>query len=206
MIGVRKIMIKIFAGSSQWQRLYYRTHSLTLWVPYPNLSPKIWEPGGKRANFPPTFGCNRSYRKQKMLRFELIILPFLLSGCASSTSITDSAEMILVPPVAAFERSASIATKEAVTYETTECIPLHRIRSTRIIDRIGIAYEMPNREVWLNRPKWGASILKEYLVMITRGSQNRLCSGDIVRFMDSSPAGLRGAVALGPFVRYPASE
>lgn len=149
-----------------------------------------------------------------MLRFGLLMLPFIFSGCTSPgiSSIADRAApdragMIFVPPVEAHETTAPKTTApKTTTQETTECIQLHRVRSTRVIDRIGIAYEMPNRKVWLNRPKWGASMLKEYLVMVTRGDRNTLCSGDIVRFMDSSPAGFLGAVALGPFVRYPSSE
>ena len=87
-------------------------------------------------------------------------------------------------------------------YETTNCISLSQVRSTKVIDRIGIAYEMPNRKIWLNRPTWGASTLNDDLVMVTQNNGNRLCSGDIVRFLDSSPAGYRGSIALGPFISY----
>lgn len=149
-----------------------------------------------------------------MLRFGLLMLPFILSGCTSPGTnsiadrvVTDKAGMIFVPPVEAHETAApETPAPKTTAQETTECIQLHQVRSTRVIDRIGIAYEMPNRKVWLNRPKWGASMLKEYLVMVTRGDRNTLCSGDIVRFMDSSPVGFLGAVALGPFVRYSNNE
>lgn len=130
-----------------------------------------------------------------MLRIGLLMLPFVLLGCAAPSttmSIADRASAFLVP-------------HEAI-HETTECIYLHRVRSTRVIDRIGIAYEMPDRKVWLNRPKWGASSLNGYLVMITQGSRNKLCAGDIVQFVDSSLVGFRSAVALGPFIRSSSSE
>ncbi|MEP3781892.1 hypothetical protein [Parasphingorhabdus sp.] len=130
-----------------------------------------------------------------MKRLGFLMLPAMLAGCASSTSgesLASKREMIFVPPVD--------------IYETTNCISLNQVRSTKVIDRIGIAYEMPNRKIWLNRPKWGAATLDEDLVMVTQNGSNRLCSGDIVRFLDSSPVGYRGAVALGPFISYSESQ
>lgn len=127
-----------------------------------------------------------------MNRIFLLMLPLILAGCASPASntanIADKSQMIFVPPLD--------------VYETVECIQLRQIRSSRVIDRIGIAYEMPNRKTWLNRPKWGASLLDDGLVMITQTTSNRLCSGDIVYFADSSLSGFRGSVALGPFLAY----
>lgn len=127
-----------------------------------------------------------------MLRIGLLMLPFALLGCAASSTTGAIAARFPAP-------------NEAVR-ETTDCINLHRVRSTKVIDRVGIAYEMPDRKVWLNRPKWGASSLNGYLVMVTRGSHNKLCSGDIVQFVDSSLIGFRSAVALGPFIRSYSSE
>jgi len=124
-------------------------------------------------------------------RIALLMLPLMLVGCtshATTTDIADISQMIFVPPVK--------------IYETTQCIALQQVRSTRVIDRIGIAYEMPDRKIWLNRPQWGASLLQDDLVMIRKTSSNRLCSGDIVQFLDSSPSGFRSSIALGPFIRY----
>ncbi len=126
-----------------------------------------------------------------MIRIGLFMISFVLAGCASpitTESIADRSEMIFVPPLEG--------------YETTECIQLNQVRSTRVIDRTGIAYEMPDRKVWFNRPKWGASMLDEDLVLLTSAHANMICSGDIVRFMGNSPVGLRSAIALGSFVRY----
>lgn len=130
-----------------------------------------------------------------MNRIPLLMLPLILAGCASTAvtgSIADGSKMIFVPPVE--------------VYETTECIQLRQVRSTKVIDRIGIAYEMPDRKVWFNRPKWGASMLDEDLIMVARATGNTLCSGDIVRFLDSSPVGFRSAIALGAFVSYSSRE
>ncbi|WP_229955694.1 hypothetical protein [Parasphingorhabdus litoris] len=130
-----------------------------------------------------------------MKRLGLFLLSILLTGCASSTvgrEYANQREMIFVPPID--------------IYETTNCISLNQVRSTKVIDRIGIAYEMPNQKVWLNRPKWGAATLDDDLVMVTQNGSNRLCSGDIVRFLDSSPVGYRGAIALGPFISYSSDQ
>ncbi|MEW4466201.1 hypothetical protein AB1K62_00025 [Parasphingorhabdus sp. JC815] len=144
-----------------------------------------------------------------MLRFGLAILLFIFSGCTSSdinintaSAIADRTEMIFVPPVEVYEISFQGFTGQ----ETTDCIQMKQVRSIRVIDRIGIIYEMPDRKIWFNRPEWGASTLKEYLVIVTQGNQNMLCSGDIVRLKDNSPDGIVGTVGLGPFVRYPDSQ
>ncbi|WP_337658859.1 hypothetical protein [Sphingorhabdus sp. Alg231-15] len=126
-----------------------------------------------------------------MNRIAMLMLPLTLAGCTSSdvkTGHVDVSQMIFVPPVD--------------VYETTHCIALQQVRSTRVIDRVGIAYEMPDRKIWLNRPQWGASLLQDDLVMVSQTTSNMLCSGDIVRFVDSSPAGIRASVALGPFISY----
>ncbi len=125
----------------------------------------------------------------------LLLLSFALASCVSSTTaenIATQKEMIFVPPVDILE--------------TTNCIALNQVRSTRVIDRIGIAYEMPNRKIWINRPKWGASILNDNLIMVSQNGSSRLCSGDIIRFLDRSPAGYRGSIALGPFISYSDSQ
>ncbi len=126
-----------------------------------------------------------------MIRIGLFMISSVLAGCASPTpieSIADRPGMIFISPLE--------------VYETTECIPLNQVRSTRVIDRTGIAYEMPDRKVWFNRPRWGASMLDEDLVILTSAHANMICSGDIVRFLGNSPVGLRSAIALGSFVRY----
>ncbi|QTD55215.1 hypothetical protein [Parasphingorhabdus cellanae] len=119
------------------------------------------------------------------------MLPLMLAGCASSTStgnFAEKREMIFVPPVD--------------IYETTNCISLNQVRSTKVIDRIGIAYEMPDRKIWLNRPKWGASTLNDDLVMVAQAGGDRLCSGDIIRVIDRTSIGYRGSLALGQFISY----
>ncbi len=124
-----------------------------------------------------------------------MLMPLLaLASCTSGdikTGQIDVSRMIFVPPVD--------------IYETTHCIAFQQVRSTRVIDRVGIAYEMPNRKIWFNRPQWGASLLQDDLVMVSQTTSNMLCSGDIVRFVDSSPVGIRTSIALGPFIRYSAA-
>lgn len=133
------------------------------------------------------------------------MLSFILSGCASSGTLSSSTLSSITNGSIA-DRNAAAFAPNAQVRETTECIQLHQVRSTRVIDRIGIAYEMPDRKVWLNRPRWGASMLNGYLVMVTHDGRNKLCSGDIVRFMDSSLTGFLGAVGLGSFVSYSSDE
>ena len=83
-----------------------------------------------------------------------------------------------------------------------DCLWLRDIRSSRIIDRIGILYETNRGTVYLNRPDSGASSLDWTDVMVTDTHSSQLCSIDIVRLIDSSSHFPTGSVGLGKFVPY----
>lgn len=89
-----------------------------------------------------------------------------------------------------------------VAGEPVDCIDLHRIRSTQIIDRTAILYDMGGGTIYLNRPENGASTLDRWDTLVTDTHSHRLCSIDVVRLYDTSARMHTGFVFLGEFVPY----
>ncbi len=96
-------------------------------------------------------------------------------------------------------------TKALQRYEAgtpVRCIPQRNIRSTQIFDRTAILYDMGGGLRYLNRPRNGASSLRQGNVMVTDTRSPDLCSIDIVRMFDTSTRMSLGFVGLGEFVPY----
>jgi hypothetical protein len=114
----------------------------------------------------------------------------------------------LAMPVAAAQRedgetelAKAIAGRTAGT--PVDCITLRNIRSSRIIDKTAIVYEMNNGVIYVNRPKSGASSLDWTDVMVTDTHSPQLCSIDTVKLFDTGVRMSTGWVGLGDFVPYP---
>jgi len=101
------------------------------------------------------------------------------------------------------EAQLARATAGRVAGQPVDCINQHEIRSTRIIDKTAIVYEMNGGTVYVNRPTSGASSLRSDLVLVTDTHSTQLCSVDIVRLYDSGSRMQNGTVGLGQFVPYP---
>lgn len=84
----------------------------------------------------------------------------------------------------------------------TDCIALHRVRSTRILAGHGIVYHMNGDRLLINRVRQGASLLNRNQVLVTRTTSAMLCAGDIVQLAYSGPGMSAGSVALGRFELY----
>ena len=84
----------------------------------------------------------------------------------------------------------------------TDCIFQRDVRSSRIVDRTAILYEMNSGTIYLNRPTSGADFLRRDLALVTDTHSDRLCSIDIVRLLDTTSRFETGSVGLGPFVPY----
>ncbi len=90
-----------------------------------------------------------------------------------------------------------------VAGKSVDCIQLHDIRSSEIIDRIGILYEGSGGTLYLNRPRSGARSLDRDDILVTNTHSSQLCSIDTVRLVDQGSHVDRGFVALDRFVPYP---
>lgn len=90
---------------------------------------------------------------------------------------------------------------EWVAGKPTDCINLQQIRSTRIIDRTAIIYDMGSVR-FVNRPRGGAEFLSQWDTFVTDTHSSQLCSIDVVKLYDSSARMQAGFVFLGEFVPY----
>lgn len=88
-----------------------------------------------------------------------------------------------------------------VAGEPVKCVPLHAIRSSRIIDRTAIVYDA-GRTIYVNRPRSGRESLDQWDVLVTRPFNSQLCSIDTVHLVDPTSHMLSGIVFLGDFVPY----
>ena len=88
-----------------------------------------------------------------------------------------------------------------VAGEPVDCIDLHRIRNTRIINDTAILYDA-GRTIYVNRPRAGADSLDRWDTIVTRLHSPRLCSIDTVQMIDPNSRILSGIVFLGEFVPY----
>lgn len=124
------------------------------------------------------------------------IFATLLAGALSLAAVT--AEARDRSPQAELDRALAGRVEGA----PVKCLMLSQIRSSRIIDRIGILYETSGGKLYLNRPRSGASSLDWTDILLTETHGPQLCSIDIVRLVDRSAGFQTGFVGLGDFVPY----
>ena len=102
---------------------------------------------------------------------------------------------------ARYDSKLAKALEGRVAGEPVRCINLRSIRSSTIIDKTAIIYEVGNK-LYVNRPAGGASSLGSDDVLVTKTSGSQLCDIDIVRLIDRSNHFPTGFVSLGKFVPY----
>ena len=82
-----------------------------------------------------------------------------------------------------------------------QCVPLHQLRSSRIIDGTAIVYDT-GPTIYVNRPRAGARSLDQFDTLVTRTFSSELCRSDVVQLFDSAAQMQTGLVFLGDFVPY----
>jgi hypothetical protein len=82
-----------------------------------------------------------------------------------------------------------------------DCVNLRQVRSTTIIDGVGILYDT-GPTIYLNRPRSGAKSLDKWDTLVTKLHTSELCSIDTVHLYDSGTRMQTGFVFLGEFVPY----
>jgi len=105
------------------------------------------------------------------------------------------------PDPARGERELARTLEGRVAGEPVDCINLHQIRSSRIINRTAIVYDAGGT-IYVNRPRAGLSSLRDWDVMVTRPFGTRLCRVDTVHMYSPGARMLGGIVFLGDFVPY----
>ena len=99
------------------------------------------------------------------------------------------------------EAELARALQGRVAGEPVDCIDLHRVRSSRIINDTAIIYDAGGT-IYVNRPRAGAESLNQWDALVTRLPTTRLCSVDTVRLVDPTTRMMTGVVFLGDFVPY----
>ncbi|HJQ16414.1 MAG TPA: hypothetical protein VJR87_03560 [Allosphingosinicella sp.] len=99
------------------------------------------------------------------------------------------------------ESELAKALEGRVAGKPVDCIFLHTIRSSRIIDHTAIVYDS-GRTIYVNRPTSGADTLSKWDIMLEKPTNSQLCSIDVVRLYDQSTRFPKGFVGLGKFVPY----
>jgi hypothetical protein len=105
------------------------------------------------------------------------------------------------PDPARGEKELAQAIEGRVAGEPVDCIDLQRVRSSRIVNRTAIVYDAGGT-LYVNRPRGGASSLKDWDVMVTRPFGSRLCRVDTIQMYSPGSHMLGGIVFLGDFVPY----
>jgi hypothetical protein len=120
--------------------------------------------------------------------------------------IAGAALLVALPVIAKTDRAAEGEARLSKTLAgrvagmPVSCINLREIRSTTIIDRTAIVYDLGGK-LYVNRPG-GASTLDDDDILVTKTHTSRLCDVDIVHLIDRSTHFPSGFVNLGKFVPY----
>jgi hypothetical protein len=121
-------------------------------------------------------------------------------------AILSAGALILTSSAAAFakpdnpEAELAKALEGRVAGKPVDCISIHNIRGTRIIDRTAIVYDT-GRTIYVNRPS-GARTLDKWDVMVNKPFGSQLCRIDNVNLIDSTTRMTSGFVLLNEFVPY----
>ena len=99
------------------------------------------------------------------------------------------------------EAKLAKALEGRVAGSPVDCVNMRNVRSTRIIDGVGILYDAGST-VYLNRPRSGAESLDKWDTLVTKLYSSQLCSIDTVHLYDTSSRMQTGFVFLGDFVPY----
>ncbi|HMG45954.1 MAG TPA: hypothetical protein VK614_00640 [Allosphingosinicella sp.] len=88
-----------------------------------------------------------------------------------------------------------------VAGDPVQCIDLHRIRSSQVINDTAIVWDAGG-VVYVSRPVNGADSLDENDTMVLRLPTTQLCNVDTVTMVDRVSGMLTGVVFLGDFIPY----
>jgi hypothetical protein len=122
------------------------------------------------------------------------LLPLLagslaLAGAAASAKPAD------------YEAELAHRLQGRVAGDPVQCIDLHRVRSSQIINHTAIVYDAGS-VIYVNRPDNGANTLNRNDTMVTHLPTTQLCNVDTVRMIDRMSGTFIGVVFLGDFIPY----
>jgi len=116
-----------------------------------------------------------------------------------------AAAMTAVPAEAAPRRSPEEQLQHElrgrIAGEPVNCINLRSSRSSRIIDKTAILFDVGGT-IYVNRPRSGAEVLDRRDAQVVRPFGSQLCAIDTIRMIDPVTGFFSGTVFLGEFVPY----
>lgn len=121
----------------------------------------------------------------------------LLSLIAASLLIGGAAQAAPADNEAELDRALA----GRVAGEPVQCLDLHRVTSSQVINDTAILYRVGST-IYVNRPEAGADSLNRNDTMVTRLSTTRLCNIDTVTMVEPTSGTFTGIVFLGDFVPY----
>jgi len=121
----------------------------------------------------------------------------LLSLIAASLLIAGAAQAAPADNEAELDRALA----GRVAGEPVQCLDLHRVTSSQVINDTAILYRVGST-IYVNRPEAGADSLNRNDTMVTRLSTTRLCNIDTVTMVEPTSGTFTGIVFLGDFVPY----
>jgi len=91
---------------------------------------------------------------------------------------------------------------DRIAGKPVNCIRLHDVRSSQVLDGTAIVYEGLGGRLYVNRPDIGAESLRRDDILLTKTWGDELCHIDTVRLLDRGSRFEHGFVGLGEFVPY----
>ena len=111
------------------------------------------------------------------------------------------AALVTGQPSAPAESRLHAAIGNSVAGEAVSCIGPRTIRSTEIVEGVGILFDTGNA-VYLNRPTSGADAMNHRDGLRVELHFPRLCRSDVVELFNRSTQAPNGFIILGDFVPY----
>ena len=124
------------------------------------------------------------------------LIPALITAAAVAVAPAATAREKLEP-----EAELAKLLEGRVAGEPQDCIPLSTARSSQIIDKTAIVYNIGST-YWVNRPDGGAESLDDDDILVLRTTGSQLCSIDTLELHDRTSRMYSGFVSLGEFVPY----
>jgi len=128
--------------------------------------------------------------------------PFSTLLVAAALVGSSAAAIAARPDNSRNEAKLAAALAGRVAGKPVDCINLRDIRSSQIIDRTAIVYDLGGGRLLVNRPRMGAESLDSDDILVTKTYGSELCSIDTINLVDRGARFTHGFVGLGEFVPY----
>lgn len=135
-----------------------------------------------------------------MMRMKRHWSPVLHALCATGFALVGATPAEAKPRLTGEQQLAKML-EGKVAGTPVDCITLHTIDSTTVIDKTAVVYKS-GRTYYVQRPRAGADQLDDDDILVTRLTTSELCSIDTVQLHDRVTGFWHGFLTLDKFVPY----